>query len=339
MAYFLWSAPPDAELLALAEKNALHKPTTLRQQVSRLLADSRSDEFVSGFVHQWLHMERLDFFQFDTKLHPEFDDSVRASARREVYESFAHLLRDPKAGRLGKLLKSDYVMINGLLANYYGIEGVNGDEFRKVKLPAGSPRGGLLGTAAIHAMGSDGVESSPVERGAWILRYLLNDPPPPAPPNVPQLSRLADKPIATRQRLRAHQEEAQCASCHRKIDPIGFGLENFDAAGKWRTTEAHRTKVKRSWRTIKTWEIDASGAFYKGPAFADYFELRDRIAEREPDFVRGFTEALIGYSLGRPFGFTDEELAQEILTAAKAKQYSVSEFIKTLVSSEKFRRK
>ena len=339
LAYFLWSAPPDAELLALAEKNALHKPTTLRQQVSRLLADSRSDEFVSGFVHQWLHMERLDFFQFDTKLHPEFDDSVRASARREVYESFAHLLRDPKAGRLGKLLKSDYVMINGLLANYYGIEGVNGDEFRKVKLPAGSPRGGLLGTAAIHAMGSDGVESSPVERGAWILRYLLNDPPPPAPPNVPQLSRLADKPIATRQRLRAHQEEAQCASCHRKIDPIGFGLENFDAAGKWRTTEAHRTKVKRSWRTIKTWEIDASGAFYKGPAFADYFELRDRIAEREPDFVRGFTEALIGYSLGRPFGFTDEELAQEILTAAKAKQYSVSEFIKTLVSSEKFRRK
>ncbi|MDB4341859.1 DUF1592 domain-containing protein, partial [bacterium] len=271
LAYFLWSAPPDAELLALAEKNALHKPTTLRQQVSRLLADSRSDEFVCGFVHQWLHMERLDFFQFDTKLHPEFDDSVRASARREVYESFAHLLRDPKAGRLGKLLKSDYVMINGLLANYYGIEGVNGDEFRKVKLPAGSPRGGLLGTAAIHAMGSDGVDSSPVERGAWILRYLLNDPPPPAPPNVPQLSRLADKPIATRQRLRAHQEEAQCASCHRKIDPIGFGLENFDAAGKWRTTEAHRTKVKRSWRTIKTWEIDASGAFYKGPAFADYF--------------------------------------------------------------------
>ena len=169
LAYFLWSAPPDAELLALAEKNALHTPATLRQQVSRLLADPRSEEFVSGFVHQWLHMERLDFFQFDTKLHREFDESVRASARREVYESFAHLLRDPESGRLGKLLKSDYVFINGLLANYYGIEGVTGEEFRKVKLPAGSPRGGLLGTAAIHAMGSDGVESSPVERGAWIL--------------------------------------------------------------------------------------------------------------------------------------------------------------------------
>ena len=339
LAYFLWSAPPDAELLALAEKNTLHQPSTLRQQVSRLLADPRSDEFVSGFVHQWLHMERLDFFQFETKLHPDFDESARASARQEVYASFAHLLRDPEAGRLGKLLKSDYVFINGLLANYYGIEGITGDEFRKVKLPAGSPRGGLLGTAAIHAMGSDGVESSPVERGAWVLRYLLNDPPPPAPPNVPQLSRLADKPLNVREKLSAHQEEAQCASCHRKIDPIGFGLENFNAAGKWRTTEVHRTKVRRNWKINKTWEIDASGAFHKGPAFADFFELRDLGAAREPDFARGFTEALVSYSLGRPFGFTDEDLANEILTAAKARQYSVSEFIQALVLSNTFRTK
>jgi len=336
LAYFLWSAPPDAELLALAAKNALHKPATLRQQVSRLLADVRSDEFVSGFVHQWLHMERLDFFQFDTKLHREFDESVRASARREVYESFAHLLRDPEFGRLGKLLKSDYVFINGLLANYYGIEGVTGEEFRKVKLPVGSPRGGLLGTAAIHAMGSDGVESSPVERGAWVLRYLLNDPSPPAPPNVPQLSRLADKPLTVREKLSAHQEEAQCASCHRKIDPIGFGLENFDAAGKWRTTGVNRTKAGRNWKTNKTWEIDASGAFHKGPAFADYFELRDRVAEREPDFARGFTEALVSYSLGRPFGFTDEGLALEILETARKEQYSVSEFVHALVQSKTF---
>jgi len=281
----------------------------------------------------------LDFFQFDTKLHPEFDESVRASARREVYESFAYLLRDPESGRLGKLLKSDYVYINGLLANYYGIEGVTGDEFRKVTLPAGSPRGGLLGTAAIHALGSDGVESSPVERGAWVLRHLLNDPPPPAPPNVPQLSRLADKPITARERLRAHQEEAQCASCHRKIDPIGFGLENFDAAGKWRTTEAHRIKRRRSWRTTRTWKIDASGAFYKGPAFDDYFELRDRVAEREADFARGFTEHLIEYALGRSFGFVDEDLAKEIIASAKNQEYAVPEFFQALVGSKAFRMK
>ena len=172
-----------------------------------------------------------------------------------------------KDGRLGKLLKSDYVFVNGLLATYYGIEGVTGDEFRKIKLPADSPRGGLLGMAAIHAMGSDGVVSSPVERGAWVLRHLLNDPPPPAPPNVPQISRLEGQILTTRERLLAHQEEAQCASCHRKIDPIGFGLENFNAAGKWRTEDSYQARDGRG-RGVgkrKTWTIDASGAFHKGP--------------------------------------------------------------------------
>ena len=327
LSYFLWSRPPDSELISLAQKNELSKPEILRQQVNRMITDPRSDDFVSGFVHQWLHMERLDFFQFDTKLHREFDESVRASARKEVYESFAILMRDPEEGRLGKLLKSDYVMINGLLGTYYGIDGVNGDHFRKVSLPADSPRGGLLGTAAVLAMGSDGIESSPVERGAWVLRYLLNDPPPPAPPNVPQLSRLADKPLTARERVLAHQEEPQCASCHRKIDPIGFGLENFTAAGKWRTEDKHGKK---------TYDIDPSGKFHKGPEFADYFEMRDLIAQREDDFARGFTEHLIGYGLGRPFGFTDEDLANEITSAAKKEDHSVSAFVHALVQSKAF---
>ncbi|MDE0838822.1 MAG: DUF1592 domain-containing protein, partial [Kiritimatiellae bacterium] len=186
LAYFLWSAPPDAQLMALAKRNELHQPDVLHQQVDRMIADSRAYAFVSGFVHQWLGMDRLDFFQFDVKRHREFDESARAAVREEVYRSFAFLLRDPAKGRLGKLLNSDYVIINGLLANYYEIDGVTGDAFRKVSLPDDSPRGGLLGMAAIHAMGSNGVESSPVERGAWVLRHLLHDPPPPAPPNVPQ---------------------------------------------------------------------------------------------------------------------------------------------------------
>ena len=260
LAYFLWSAPPDAELFGLAKRNELSEPSILRRQVDRMIADPRSDEFVAGFVHQWLDMERLDFFQFDTKLHRDFDESVRSSAREEVYQSFGYLMRDEQEGQLGKLLKSDYVMINGLLSTYYGIEGVTGDEFRKVSLPADSPRGGLLGTAAVLAMGSDGIESSPVERGAWVLRYLLNDPPPPAPPNVPQISRLSDQVLTTRERLLAHQEDAQCASCHRKIDPIGFGLENFNASGKWRAEDSDG-----SGRRKKTWKIDASGAIHKGP--------------------------------------------------------------------------
>jgi hypothetical protein len=334
LAYFLWSAPPDATLFELAARNQLSKPRILRQQIDRIIADPRSDEFVSGFVHQWLDMERLDFFQFDVTLHREFDESTRASARQEVYQSFAHLLRDPVNGRLGNLLKADYVLINGLLATYYGIDGVTGDKFHKVALPADSPRGGLLGMVAIHAMGSDGVHSSPVERGAWVLRHLLNNPPPPAPPNVPQISRLNDQVLTTRERLSAHMEEAQCASCHRKIDPIGFGLENFDAAGKWRIQDFYGEGKQK-----KVWDIDVSGAFHKGPAFGDYHELRDLVAQREDDFARGFAEHLIGYALGRPFGFTDEDLAIEIVGSAKQEAYALSVFIHALVESDAFRKK
>jgi hypothetical protein len=341
LAYFLWSAPPDRELLELAQQQQLNQPEMLRQQVDRMIADERSNEFVSGFVHQWLDMERLDFFQFDTRLYRDFDESTRSAAREEVYQSFAHLLRGGADGRISQLLKSDTIFINGLLANYYGVEGVTGDEFKKVSLPAGSPRGGLLGMAAIHAMGSDGLVSSPVERGAWVLRHLLHNPPPPAPPNVPQISRLQGEILTTRERLRMHQEKAQCASCHRKIDPIGLGLENFNAAGKWRTTDSFQARDKRG-RGVgkkKTWDIDPSGAIYNGPSFADYFELRDRIAEHEEDFARGFTEHLIEYALGRPFGFTDEDLAAEIMNAAKEKQYSISAFVQSLVQSQAFRTK
>ena len=224
----------------------------------------------------------------------EFDESTRSASGEEVYHSFVHLLRSSEQGRLGKLLKSDYIFINGLLATCYGIDGVAGDEFRKVKLPADSPRGGLLGMAAIHTMGSDGVVSSPVERGAWVLRHLLNDPPPPAPPNVPQISRLEGQILTTRERLLAHQEEAQCASCHRKIDPIGFGLENWGAAGKWRTEDSYRLRNKKGQPSgkAKTWTMDASGAFHKDPAFADYHELRDLIADRSASPMRNWRTKL-----------------------------------------------
>lgn len=192
--------------------------------------------------------------------------------------------------------------------------------------------------AAIHAMGSDGIVSSPVERGAWVLRHLLNDPPPPAPPNVPQISRLEGQILTTRERLLVHQEEAQCASCHRKIDPLGFGLENFNAAGKWRTQDSYQARDERGRGVgkLKTWTIDASGAFHKGPVFNDYTELRDLIAERKEDFARGFTEHLIEYALGRPFGFTDEELANEVIGWAKSKEFAVSEFVHALVQSSSF---
>ncbi len=340
LSYFLWSAPPDDTLLTLARSGDLMKPDVLAREVDRMIASEKANEFVSGFVHQWLGMERLDFFQFDTKQFRDFDESAKAAARREVYETFAHLLRTNGSAR--DLLKCDYVIVNGLLATYYGIDGVSGDEFRKVSLPKDSPRGGLLGMAAVLAMGSNGERSSPVERGAWVLRKLLHDAPPPAPPNVPQITRLNGKPLTTRERLLAHQEEPQCASCHRAIDPIGFGLENFNAAGKWRTEDSFQAvdaNGKPAKNGLKTWTIDPAAAFHRGPAFKDYFELRDIVASNPENFARSLTEALIQYALGRPFGFTDEALADDSVRRAHSRKFAIKEFIIALVSSKEFHSK
>jgi mono/diheme cytochrome c family protein len=340
LSYFLWGAPPDATLRGLAKSGDLLEPAVLELQVNRLLDDPRSTGFVEPFVAQWLAMDRLDFFQFDLALYPNFDDSTKAAARREVYETFAHLLREN--GRLSDLLKADYVVVNGLLADYYDLEGVHGDEFRKVSLPAGSPRGGLLGMAAVHAMGSNGEHTSPVERGAWVLRKLLNDPPPPAPPNVPQLARLAGKSLTTRERVVLHQEEPQCASCHRKIDPIGFGLENFDAVGAWRTTDssmAINAAGKPDPKTKKTWTIDPAGTLHGGPAFADFDGLREIVAARPEQFARGFTAALIQYALGRPCGFGDDPLIDSIVNDARSHDLGTRSFIHALVQSKAFRTK
>ncbi|MCE9630551.1 MAG: DUF1592 domain-containing protein [Planctomycetia bacterium] len=340
LSYFLWGAPPDAILRGLAESGQLLEPAVLESQTNRLLDDPRSAGFVEPFVAQWLSMYRLDFFQFDPALYPKFDDSTKQAARREVYETFAWLVAHD--GRLADLLSADYVIVNGLLADYYGLEGVHGDEFRKVALPAHSPRGGLLGMVAVHAMGSDGEHSSPVERGAWVLRKLLNDPPPPAPPNVPQLARLAGKSLTARERVVMHQEAPQCASCHRKIDPIGFGLENFDAVGAWRTTDSYTpvdANGKPNPKSKKTWTIDPSGALHGGPSFEDFFGLRDIVAARPKEFARGFTAALVEYALGRPCGFSDELLVDSIVKAAAARDFTVRPFIHALVQSEEFRTK
>ena len=331
LSFFLWSAPPDAQLLQIAKTGGLENPEVLAQQVDRLLADERASQFTKAFVNQWLGIARLDFFQFNMRTHPKFDLPTKAACKEEVFQTFAHLLRQRQS--LTRLLKSDTVVVNGLLAGYYGIPDVKGDAFREVSLPAGSPRGGLLGMAAVHAMGGNGDQTSPVERGAWILRKLLNDPPPPAPANIPQLSRLAGKPLTTRERIAQHQEDAQCTQCHRKIDPLGFGLENFDAAGKWRTVDL-RPDVPLGKRSI-----DPSGAFFKGPSFRDFLELRDLIADRPDRFAHGFTEALIEYGLGRPFGFSDEELALEVVNKAKSKDFQLAEFIHALVASKAFHSK
>jgi hypothetical protein len=342
LSYFLWSSPPDSQLLDLARAKRLSDPAVLRGQVDRMIQDPRAHHFVSGLAHQWLDMERLDFFQFDVARHREFDESTRAAAREEVYQTILHLLRSKDQGQLQNLLKSDYVVVNGLMAAHYGLGGVVGDHYRKVSLPEGSPRGGFLGMAAIHAMGSDGFESSPVERGSWVLRHLMHSPPPPAPANVPQLSRLDGEALTKRQKLAVHTEEAQCASCHRKIDPIGFGLENFDAAGKWHSKEHQYSKNRKGQMVASRTgtPINAAGEFHNGPAFGDFYEMRELIAKwQAEEFARSFTEALIEYGLGRPFGFTDETLATEILTAAKGQDYQLASFIHSIVQTKEFQSK
>jgi hypothetical protein len=333
LSYFLWSAPPDEELLHYATRGDLAQPRALAAQVDRLIASDRFAAFLAGFLHQWLDMERLDFFEFDVEQHRDFDDSMKVAARWEVYETFRQVLRED--GGVNELLSSDSIVVNGLLARYYGLDGVSGDEFRKVKLPAGSPRGGLLGMAAVHAMGSDGTSSHPIHRGVWVAKHLLNDPPPPAPPNVPQLSRLESRLLSTRERFKAHQEEPQCASCHRRFDPLGFGLENFDAAGLWRTTDGYEKKGVGK----KEWQIDPAGTLHQGPAFQDFFELREVVAKRGDDFATGFTEALLEYALGRPCGFADDELVQGILSQAKAKNWQLRQFFQALVASQEFQSK
>ena len=337
LSYFLWSAPPDEELYTVARRGELSDSQMLWRQADRMMREPRAWEFIRGFTHQWLGMDRLDFFQFNYRLYPEFDDSVKNAARLEVYHTFQTILR--QNGGVGELLKSDYVVVNDLLANYYGLPNVHGDHFRKVRVPAGSPRGGLLGMAATLAMGSDGERSSLVERGAWVMRKLLNNPPPPAPANVPQLSRHANKLLPARKLLAAHTEEPQCAQCHRKIDPIGYGLENFDAAGRWRDEERTEIAGKRAVKRTKLHPIDPSGSLPDGAAFANYQELRERVAEREDAFARSFTEALIAYGLGRPYGFSDQDLADKIQARAREKDNRMKVFIHALIQSRAFRTK
>lgn len=348
LSYFLWASPPDEQLLKFALTGALRDPKVLDSEVERMIADKKSLNFSTGFTHQWLHMERLGLFNFDFKNFPKFDESTRLAAKNEVYHTFNLLLKENLEA--SKLLKSDFLVINSVLADYYGIKTdslkrpIAGMEFRKVTLPPNSTRGGLLSMAAILAMGSDGSVSSPVERGAWVLRKLLNTPPPPAPANVPQLSRLADKKITARERLIAHQEEPQCAQCHRRIDPIGFGLENFDAAGLWREVDTYKPGefLRRNTEgklIVSTYPIEPAGSFHKGPSFQNFFELRDLIAKKEDDFLHGLIENLYEYGLGRKRSFLDDTAIDQIFSSSKADGGRLKSVLKNIIFSKEFKRR
>lgn len=341
LAYMLWSAPPDDELMALAKSGKLADAAVLKAQTNRLLADPRAQRFVRSFTYQWLEMARLDMFQFNGVQFPTFDNAVRENAREEIFQTVSMMLAEKLP--LKTLLKPDFAFVNDVMAGYYGLPGVEGPEFRKVPVPDKSLRGGLLGTAAVLAMGSDGQRASPVERGAWVLRHLIHSPPPPAPPNVPMLSRFDGQPLSARELQKAHQEQPQCAQCHQKIDPVGFGLENFNAAGLWRDTETvisgEKAFLRKGKSTVNEFPIDPSGSLPGGKEFADFFGLRDAVAKRIDKFAQGFAESLIAYGLGRPFGFADQILAEDMLKQAKTGDYDMNLFIHALVQSKSFQTK
>ncbi len=327
LSYFLWSSPPDDELYDCAESGSLLKPDILSEQVERLLSDSRSDAFVQGFASQWAELKRFDAITVDESEYIRFNKGVRDSAYREVLEFFGVLVREDLP--VSNLIDSDFVVINSVLGEHYGIEGAS-DLFEKVALPAESPRGGLLGQTAFLTTGSNGERSSPVIRGALVMEKLLHDPPPPPPPNVPELGSASKNPMTNRQMVEAHQKKAQCSSCHKKMDAIGFGLENFDTIGKWRDTET----VGR--REIP---IETGGTIPGGGQFADLDGLKSVLMEQEEALAREMVESLLAYGLGRRIEFSDESAVDGLVGRLADDKFRVRSMIKEVVASDLFRSK
>jgi len=322
LSFFLWSSIPDDELLALAERGELHKPEVLLKQTRRMLADSRSQSLVTNFAAQWLHLRNLDSITPDGRLFPDFDDNLRQAMRRETELLFDEVMRENRS--VLTLLKSDHTFLNERLAKHYGIPHVYGPRFRRVELEPGNERGGLLRHGSIMMVTSYATRTSPVIRGKWVLENFLGTPPPPPLPNVPAL---ADNTVAAtlsvRERLSKHRTNAACASCHNVIDPVGFALENFDAVGRWRTTEEGQP-------------VDASGGLPDGSTFTGVSGLEEHLLKRPEVFVGTLTEKLFTFALGRGIETYDGPAVRKVVSAAKAADYRFSTVIEGIVASTPF---
>jgi hypothetical protein len=322
LSFFLWSSIPDDELLDLAARKELHKPAVLEKQVRRLLADERSRTLATDFAAQWLHLRNLESIVPDLRLFPDFDDNLRKAFRRETELLFESVVREDRS--VLDLLKADYTFLNERLAAHYDIPHVYGNRFRRVALGADRERGGLLRHGSILTVTSYATRTSPVVRGKWILENFLGTPPPPPPPNVPALREntvAANLPI--RERLAEHRANASCASCHRLIDPVGFSLEQFDAVGRWRTTEDGNP-------------VDAAGGLPDGSEFDGVAGLEKALLRRPEWFVRTLTEKLFTFALGRPPEEYDAPAVRKIIREARAQNYRFSALIVGLANSTPF---
>ncbi len=322
LSFFLWSSIPDDELLALAEREDLHKPRVLEKQVRRMLADPRARSLVDNFAGQWLHLRNLGSFSPDLRLFPDFDDNLRQAFRRETELHFETMLREDRS--VLDLIKTDRTFLNERLAKHYGIPNVYGSHFRRVALGPHSERGGLLRQGSVLTVTSYATRTSPVIRGNWVLANLLGNAASPPPATVPALKEnsVSDS-LPMRRRLAAHRADAACASCHNLMDPVGFALENFDAIGGWRTAEDGQP-------------IDVAGGLPDGSKFDGVAGLEQALLRRPDLFVTALTEKLLTFALGRGVEASDAPAVRKIVREARADGHRFSSILLGVAKSAPF---
>ena len=325
LSFFLWSSIPDEELLAAAEGGRLTDPAELTRQVRRMLADPRASALVENFAGQWLYLRNLGNTHPDPPTFPDFDDNLRRALQRETELFFESIMHEDRS--VLDLLTADYTFVNERLARHYGMRGIYGDRFRRVPVTDAARRG-LLGHGSVLTVTSYATRTSPVLRGNWILENLLGAPPPPPPPDVPDLEDTGSaEGLSIRERLTRHRANPACATCHARMDPYGFGLENFDAIGRWRGTGADGQP------------IDASDVLPDGTAFDGPSELREAILQRPRTFVETFTRKLLTYGIGRGLEYYDAPAVRRIVGQAADRDYRFSSIVAGIVMSDAFRMK
>ena len=324
LSFFLWSSIPDEALLTAAEDGTLTRPIVLEQQVRRMLADPRARALVDNFTAQWLHLRRVADVVGDPLAFPEFDQNLVEAFQQETELLLASTLHEDRS--VLELLTANYTHVNERLARHYGIPGIYGSRFRRVPLPEGGQRSGVLGHGAVLALTSYPTRTSPVLRGKWLLETILGAPPPPPPPDVPDLPERGENgvPSSVRQRLEQHRRSPQCASCHAVIDPLGFALEHFDGLGAWRSEdEAGRP-------------VDATGTMPDGTKVQGLPGLRAYLLDRREQFAGTVAERLMAYAVGRELRYFDRPAIREIVRNAAAQEYRWSSLILGVVRSPAF---
>lgn len=327
LSFFLWNTGPDDTLLSLAASGGLSKPGALDKQVARMLADAKASSLVTSFAMKWLNLADLDAVKPDPALFPEFSDALRRDMATEAREFLSSILLEDRS--VMDLLTADYTFLNERLARHYGIPGIYGAQFRRIVL-TDKERWGLLGKGAVQLRTSYGDRTSPVLRGAWVLDKLMGTPPSPPPPNVATSldQKAGEKPRTVRARLEQHREQKVCMQCHGVIDPSGLPLENFDAIGRWRTTDRQSDNAVLDVRSVLP-----SGVAITGPA-----ELRNQLASRPAMFAESITEKLMMYALNRELEYFDMPQVRAVVRGAAKDNYKFSAIVRGVVNSDAFRK-